>query len=88
MVTVGAYDVVCGGNGGGDSGGGSWLQLVVGWGMPEEGDQMTAWRAEPATGQRGVGRHGGENGELIVTGIIRLCWQALYNFLLNSDRNL
>jgi hypothetical protein len=51
MVVVGAYNVVCGGDGGGDSSGGSWLQLVVNWGVPEEEDQMTAWQAEPATEQ-------------------------------------
>jgi hypothetical protein len=48
---VGAYNVVSGSDGGGDSGGGSWLQLVVGRGMPEEEDQMTAWQAEPAAKQ-------------------------------------
>jgi hypothetical protein len=76
-VAVGVLDVVYGGDGGGDSGGGSWLQFVIGRGVPEEEDQMTAWRAEPATGQGGrclsdvAG--GGGNRELIVTGIIRLC---------------
>ncbi len=41
-VAVGALDVVCSGDGSGDSGGGSWLQFVVGPGVPEEEDQMTA----------------------------------------------
>ncbi len=74
-VAVGAYDVVCGSNSGGDSGGGSWLQLGVSQGVPKEEDQMTAWQAEPATGQGGACRTswGGGNGELIVTGIIKKC---------------
>jgi hypothetical protein len=72
---VGAYDVVCSGDWGGDSCGGSLLQLVVGREVPEEEDQMMAWLAEPATGQGGAcwTSGGGGNGELIVTGIIRLC---------------
>ena len=64
---------------------------MIGWGVPEEEDQMTAWRAEPATGQGGrclSDVAGGGNGELIVTGIIRLSRQALNNILLNSDINL
>jgi hypothetical protein len=75
-VAVGAYNIVCSGDGGGDSSGGSWLQLGVGRGVPEEEDQMTAWRAEPASGQGGACRMswGGGDGELIVIGIIRLCW--------------
>jgi hypothetical protein len=55
-VAVGAYDVVWGGDGGGDIGGGSWLQLGVGWGVPEEEDSMMTCRAEPATGQGGAYR--------------------------------
>ncbi len=47
MAMVGAYDVVGGGNGRSDSGSGSWLQLVAGWGVPEEEDQMMSWWAEP-----------------------------------------
>jgi hypothetical protein len=63
-VVVGAYSIVCGSDGGGDSRGGSWLQLVVGQRVPEEEDQMTAWRAEPATGQKGACQMsgGGERG--------------------------
>ncbi len=51
---MGAYDVVGSSNSGSDGGGGSWLQLVVSWGVPEEEDQMTAWQAEPANGQGGA----------------------------------
>jgi hypothetical protein len=60
-VTVGAYDVVCGGDGSGDNGSNSWLQLVVGQGVQEEEDQMMAWRAEPHATDREVpvGRCGG-----------------------------
>jgi hypothetical protein len=46
---------------------------------------MTAWRAEPATLQGGrylLVVTGGRNRELIVTGIIRLCRQALNDILL------
>ncbi len=48
---------------------------MVSQGIPEDEDQMTAWRAEPATGQGGrclSDVAGGGDGELIVTGIIRL----------------
>ncbi len=58
---------------------------MVGRGVPEEEDQMTAWWAEPATGQGGrclLDVAGGGDGELIVTGIIRLCRQALNDILL------
>ncbi len=58
---------------------------MVGWGVLKEEDQMTAWRAEPATRQGGRGLSdvaGGGNGELIVTGTIRLCRQALNDILL------
>ncbi len=58
---------------------------MVGRGVPEEEDQMTAWRAEPATGKGGrclSDVAGGGNRELIVTGIIRLCRQALNDVLL------
>ncbi len=59
---------------------------MVGWEVPEEEDQMMAWWAEPATGQGGrclLDVVGGGNGELIVTGIIRLCCrQALNDILL------
>ncbi len=63
---------------------------MVGWGVPEEEDQMTAWWAKPATGQGGAywTLRGRGNRELIVTGIIRLCWQALNNILLNNNINL
>jgi hypothetical protein len=62
MVAVGASDVACGNDGGGDSGSSTWLQFVVSWGVPEEEDQMMAWQAEPATGQGGACRtsRGGE----------------------------
>jgi hypothetical protein len=46
---------------------------------------MTAWQAEPATGLGGrclSNVVGGGDGEHIVTGIIRLCRQALNDILL------
>jgi hypothetical protein len=59
---------------------------VVGQGVPEEEDQMTVWRAKPATRQGGrclsdvAG--GGEQRAHCVNGTIRLCRQALNDVLL------
>ncbi len=53
-ISVGILYVHLHGDGGGDSSGGSWVPLVVGRGVSEEEDQMTAWRAEPATEIEGI----------------------------------
>ncbi len=59
---------------------------MVGRGVPEEEDQMTALQAEPAPRQGGRCLSGiaggGERRAHCVTGTIRLCRQALNDILL------